>query len=210
MRITKEQYKEMCLKYQTGEFTLTELSKMYKIDKGNLSKYFKKHGIQVNLQAQKAIKDFTSGFNSLNQVLTRENTTITTDTNTDIMANNENLPKNNTTFGISENSLALANEVIDIVKRKNPQFATAFQGLSAMMINKSKEILQGDKVTSSDINNIAGAMSKMNDTLGVFPKMPTIAQQFNFNDKKQDNINENKEPKIIDVNLNFIDNKSQE
>ena len=204
MRITKEQYKEMCLKYQTGEFTLTELSKIYNIDKGNLSKYFKKHGIQINPQAQKAIKDFTSGFNSLNQVLTRENTTITTDTNTDIMANNENLPKNNTTFGISENSLALANEVIDIVKRKNPQFATAFQGLSAMMINKSKEILQGDKVTSSDINNIAGAMSKMNDTLGVFPKMPTIAQQFNFNDKRQ-SIDTNKPPKTLEIEVKMLE-----
>ena len=203
MRITKEQYKEMCLKYQTGEFTLTELSKIYNIDKGNLSKYFKKHGIQVNPQAQKAIKDFTSGFNSLNQVLTRENTTITTDTNADILANNENLPKNNTTFGISENSLALANEVIDIIKRKNPQFATAFQGLSAMMINKSKEILQGDKVTSSDINNIAGAMSKMNDTLGVFPKMPTIAQQFNFSEKNP----KTKELPKIDLEIQMIEKK---
>ena len=98
----------------------------------------------------------------------------------------------------------MANEVIDIVKRKNPQFATAFEGLSAMMINKSKEILQGDKVTSSDINNIAGAMSKMNDTLGVFPKMPTIAQQFNFNDKRQ-SIDTNKPPKTLEIEVKMLE-----
>lgn len=207
MRITKEQYREMSLKYQTGEYGLNELAKIYGVDKGNLSKYFKKNNIKINEKAQNAINNFTRGFNNLNEILVREDNT--TDYNTLNNAEHANIEVdknfNTTPKYISENSLALANEVIDIIKRKNPQFATAFQGLSAMMINKSKDILQGEKVTSADINNIAGAMQKMNDTLGVFPKMPTIAQQFNFNDKKGEIVDNKGVKPTLEIKLKLPD-----
>lgn len=97
-----------------------------------------------------------------------------------------------------QNAVNLANEVIEIVREKNPQFAKGFQAISALIIKRSSELLQQADITSQDIANISKAMGNVNDTLGVIPKMPTIAQQFNFGgkDKKQD-------LKPIDIQIEF-------
>lgn len=93
------------------------------------------------------------------------------------------------------NSVKLANEIMDIVAKRNPQFARGFQIIGAIMIEKMKDILRSPKLISGDIRNIAQAMKDLDSTMGIFPKQPTIAQQFNFGQK-------NKEKEIdTDINL---------
>lgn len=93
------------------------------------------------------------------------------------------------------NSVKLANEIMDIVAKRNPQFARGFQAIGAIMIEKMKDILSSPKLISGDIRNIAQAMKDLDSTMGIFPKQPTIAQQFNFGQK-------NKEKEIdTDINL---------
>lgn len=90
------------------------------------------------------------------------------------------------------------------MKQKNPQFARGFHALSVLMIKRSSEILQKPDISSGDIANISRAVNNMNDTLGVFPKMPTIAQQFNIGGNIKNNKKENKP---LDLKIEFIDAK---
>lgn len=166
-------FNEMANKYRTGQYTITELAKIYNVERGWLSKRLKREGAVVDENAKKAVECFTEGFVELNKVLTQDEMTIDTlgdDSETEM------LPRRLT----QEKAVELANTIIDIVADKNPQFAKGFQALSALMIKKSMEILRGDKITTSDIKNISDAMRNMDATMGVFPKAPQIAQQFNF------------------------------
>ncbi len=180
----------IALKYQTGQYGLNELARIYKVDKATISRYFKKHNITINQHAKEAINCLTQGLNAFNEICYNEKI-------------NQHFGENS---GMSEleiisaqqNAVNLANEVIEIVREKNPQFAKGFQVLSSLIIKRSSELLQQDNITSQDIANISKAMGNVNDTLGVIPKMPTIAQQFNIGtkDKKQD-------LKPIDITIEF-------
>lgn len=97
-----------------------------------------------------------------------------------------------------QNAVNLANEVIEIIREKNPQFAKGFQAISSLILKRSGEILQREDITSNDIANISKAMGNINDTLNVIPKMPTIAQQFNFGSKDKKS-----ELKPIDIQIEF-------
>lgn len=181
-------------KYQTGQYGINELARMYKVDKATISRYIKRHNITINQHAKDAISHLTQGLNEFNEI-----------------CNNNTLNQQSQHLSISEienahkNSVNLANEVIEIVREKNPQFAKGFQAISSLILKRSAELLQKDGVTSTDIANISKAMGNVNDTLGVIPKMPTIAQQFNFGskDKKSDF-----EP--IDIQIDFVDNNTKD
>lgn len=182
--------KTMALKYQTGQYGLRELARIYKIDPATLCRYFKANNIQVNQHAKDAINHLTKGLNAFNEIC--YNAEIN-------QQNGENGGMSDTELiTAQQNAVNLANEVIEIVREKNPQFAKGFQAISALIIKRSSELLQQADITSQDIANISKAMGNVNDTLGVIPKMPTIAQQFNFGgkDKKQD-------LKPIDIQIEF-------
>ena len=178
-------------KYQTGQYGLNELARRYKVDKATISRYFKKHGITINQHAKDAISHLTQGLNEFNEI-----------------CNNNTLNQQNQHLSISEienahkNSVNLANEVIEIVREKNPQFAKGFQAISSLILKRSAELLQKEGVTSQDLTNVSRAMSNINQTLGVIPQMPTIAQQININGKgaeanKKDNTR-------IDLDIKFV------
>ena len=177
-------------KYQTGQYGLNELARRYKVDKATISRYFKKHGITINQHAKDAISHLTQGLNEFNEI-----------------CNNNTLNQQNQHLSISEienahkNSVNLANEVIEIVREKNPQFAKGFQAISSLILKRSAELLQKEGVTSQDLTNVSRAMSNINQTLGVIPQMPTIAQQININGKGAE---ANKQDKTIDLDIKFV------
>lgn len=187
--------KEICIKYQTGQYGLNELARMYKINKGYLSNYFKQNGITINKQAKEAVEHLTYGYTKFHEVLTSEPLTKHSEQGMDIQV-----------IKAHEQSEALANEIIELVKKANPDFARGIQSLSALMLKRSKEVLLKDSVTSSDIANISKAVSNINDTLGVFPKMPTIAQQFNIGKSSP---NAKGADKPIDLKIEFVDTKKE-
>lgn len=191
--------KDITLKYQTGQYSINQLSRIYKIDKATISRYFKKHNIIINQHAKEAVESLTSGYVSLHKVL--ENDAI----NQHPQPNKTTINQQSDIINVNNQNIELANEIIELVKQKNPQFAKGFQMLSTLMIKRSSEILQKDEISSSDIANISRAVSNMNDTLGVFPRVPTIAQQFNIGGK----LNGIKQKEPIDLKIEFIDKKEE-
>lgn len=181
--------------YKTGQFGLNQLARKYKIDKATVSKYFKKNDIKINQHAKNAVEHLTYGYYNLQKVLEEPE-----------MLDIEEL-KNKTALERMkdrEDAIDLANEVMELVKQKNPHFARSFQKLSTLMLKKSEELLNDEELNSTDIVNISKAVSNMNETLGVFPKMPSVAQQFNFNEKEDTN---KKEKKEITINIEFGNKK---
>lgn len=180
----------IAIKYQTGQYGINELARMYKVDKSTISRYIKRHNIAINQHAKDAISHLTHGLNEFNEI-----------------CNYNTLNQHNQHLSIPEienahkNSVNLANEVIEIVREKNPQFAKGFQAISSLILKRSAELLQKDGVTSQDLTNVSRAMSNINQTLGVIPQMPTIAQQININGKGAET---NKQDKKIDLDIKFV------
>lgn len=182
----------IALKYQTGQYGLNELARRYKVDKATISRYFKKHGITINQHAKSAIDCLTQGLNEFNEICYNEKLNQHFDLNEEDSTHMAEMVK------AQQNAVNLANEVIEIIREKNPQFAKGFQAISSLILKRSGEILQREDITSNDIANISKAMGNINDTLNVIPKMPTIAQQFNFGSKDKKT-----ELKPIDIEIEF-------
>lgn len=207
---------EIALRWRAGE-KLSELAREYKIDKGYLSRYLHNAKINRDEQAKEAAEYLNKGYQKLGSLLGLNeagvNVALSDKSTKGDKATAEVMPpirgvgavdmkqERAQIIAAHSESIALANEVMEIVKRANPQFAQGFQSLSALMIKRSREILESPGVTSADILNIARAVSGMNDTLGVFPKMPTIAQQINIGQKG----GASGDQKAIDLKLEFID-----
>lgn len=201
-RLKASDWDDISLKYQTGEFGVSELAKRYGVNKSSVSKFIKKNNLLPNENAKAAISEISRGLNHLQEVANADAEIIAkatkgNATNADEVAILENGEIKKATFG----NYGLADEVLNIIKDKNPQFARAIQGLGAKLINRTRELLDAPTITAGDINNLASAVSKVNDTLGVFPKAPSIAQQFNFNQKSGENSKEPKKPFEIEVKI---------
>lgn len=179
--------KTIALKYQTGLYGLNQLARIYKVDKATISRYFKANNITINQHAKEAISALNRGYMELKNLIETENKST--------LEGNSN----NKSIDVANANMELVEEVIEVVKKNNPEFARGFQALSYLMIERASEILQGEKVTSGDISNISKAVQNMNDTLGVFPKMPSIAQQININNEK----NKNKENIQQDIKIDI-------
>lgn len=183
---------EIVLKYKTGQYGISELARMYKVDKATISRFINDNNITINQHAKNATEALSFGMAELHTLVESENLSQHFD---------ENEIKNPKKLEIlQQDNITLANEVMELVKKNNPQFAKGFQALSSLMIKRSSEILQQDDITSLDIKNISSAVSNMNDTLGVFPKVPTFAQQINLNTKQ----NEKDKQDSIDIKIEFI------
>lgn len=91
----------------------------------------------------------------------------------------------------------LRDEVMEIIKRKNPTFALAFQKIATEVIKQTIETLNGG-LNLADLKQVASIMKELNDTLQIIPKSPTITFS-NFNGNVSNNVNANKlEIKFID------------
>lgn len=175
----KRDYAEIVAKYQTGQYGLRALAKMYNISASSLSEYLNRHNIKKNEHAEKAIQNLNNGFRELAQVA-----------QSDVIEAAKR----------THEPTLIVSEVVEIVKNQNPAFAKAFQKISAEVIKSSLEILDRPIKSASDLKLITGAIKDMNDTLQVIPKPPAFAQQINFNKQQT---NQNNELKPIDIKIEF-------
>lgn len=189
---------DIVLKYKTGQYGVNQLARMYKVDKATISRYLKANGIEVNQHAKNAINALNIGYTELGNLIEVENKST---------LNQHPNPNSTKPAHIGDKSSELVEEVIDIVRRNNPKFAKGFQTLSALMIERATEILHKEEITSGDINNISKAISNMNDTLGVFPKMPSIAQQINIDSNSK---NAKTGTKDINLQIEFLETKKKD
>lgn len=184
---------EICVKYSTGEYNSRKLAKLYQIDESVVRQIIRERGVKVNTRAKEAIAHFDKGFATINEIITPAK------------------PETNKKGGFTQlskvdgrQSIQLANEIMDIVAQRNPEFARGFQSLAAVLIQKSHELLQAEDLNTGDIKNVASAIKDLDTTMGVFPKQPTIAQQFNFSAKQQEMAQQNQgikfEIEILDGN----------
>lgn len=171
-RKPKYVYDRVLAMYQTGNYSIRELSKEFNIPRSTLAQYISEKSVHKNTDAIKAVKSLTEGANALERL--REGAGEALKKNTD----------GSSPVKIVDNSLVVA-EVIDIIKTKNPVFAKTLQSFSSKLLMRAFEMLEvADK--PSDLNQLAGVIEKLNNTLQIIPKPPAIAQQFNFNkDEKE-------------------------
>lgn len=180
-------YNEIIAKYQTGQYSITKLSKEYNVSKSTLSEYIKRNNIGVSEQAEQAINHLNKGFSELSKIVSEQDSEHSNEV--EII-----------------NPTLVVGEILDVVKKNNPQFLAKIQFISNSVLNKCKELLENETLESKDIKNITGALKDINDTLQVIPKPPAIAQQFNFT--KQDNTNKNVE--IVEkIEFEFMDNDNE-
>ena len=183
-------YKEIIPKYQTGQYSISKLAKEYNISKSTLSKYIKENNIRINEQAQYATNALNNGFLALEKIINERDLKI-----------NER-PKETQDTELIEyqsNNTLIVNEVIEIVKKKNPAFANIFQNLSGKILKISNDLLESGITDTKDLKNITSAMKDINDTLQVIPKPPALAQQININ--KEVNNNNKEFVKTIEVEI---------
>ena len=189
-RPTSVPYKDIIPKYQTGYYTISKLAKEYNISKSTLCKYIKQNNIRINEHAQYAANALNNGFSALEKIINERDLQI-----------NEQL-QNTQNKGLIDTqniNTLIVDEVIKIVKDKNPAFANVFQNVSAKVLKISEELLNNGITDTKDLKNITGAMKDINDTLQVIPKPPAFAQQININ--KEANNNNKEFVKTIEVEI---------
>ena len=199
-RKTSIPYKEIIPKYQTGYYSISKLAKDYNISKSTLSKYIKENNIRINEQAQHATNALNSGFSTLEKIINERGLQIN-----EHLQNTQNKgfidTQNNDLIECKNINTLIVNEVIEIVKQKNPYFAYIFQDLSNKILHICNDLLDNGITNTKDLKNITSAIKDINDTLQVIPKPPALAQQININ-KDNNNINNNKEfVKHIEVEI---------
>lgn len=174
--INKNMYNAI-LDYQTGQYSLCEVAKKWKIDKATLSRHFKKNNTTINQHAKNAIEYTNKGIYELGELIKEPEI-------------KQQLLENA--------SSPLVDEVLHIIRSQNPQFARGFQAISTLILERSHDILTQEKITSGDLSNVSKAIANINDTLQVVPKAPSIAQQFNFNQQ-----NNKKEKDTLNIKIHF-------
>lgn len=96
--------------------------------------------------------------------------------------------------------LKIYDEVLPILKEKNPILAKNLSVISAKIMTRANALLDTD-LTPRELNDIATALQKINDVLQIIPKtQPLIAQQFNINNKQEKDI----ESKDVNIKVEFI------
>ncbi len=182
-------YDEIMAKYQTGQYSISKLAKEYNVGKSRLSEYINKNNVRVSEQAIHTINTLNSGFSALQKMVSEQ------------VSERPKETQNTELIEYQSNNTLIVNEVIEIVKKKNPQFANIFQNLSGKILKISNDLLESGITNTKDLKNITSAMKDINDTLQVIPKPPAFAQQININ-KENNNINNNKEfVKHIEVEI---------
>ena len=104
-------YKEIMAKYQTGQYSISQLAKEYNVAKGGLSKYIKENNVRINERATQAVNALNKGFSTLEKIINERDLKI-----------NEQL-QNTQNKGLIDTqniNTLIVDEVIKIVKDKNP------------------------------------------------------------------------------------------
>ena len=180
-------YDEIMAKYQTGQYSISKLAKEYNVGKSRLSEYINKNNVRVSEQAIHTINTLNSGFSALQKMVSEQVTERPKET------------QNTELIEYQSNNTLIVNEVIEIVKKKNPQFANIFQNLSGKILKISNDLLDSGITNTKDLKNITSAMKDINDTLQVIPKPPAFAQQININ--KEANNTSKEFVKTIEVEI---------
>lgn len=96
--------------------------------------------------------------------------------------------------------LKIYDEVLPILKEKNPILAKNLSAISAKVMIRANALLDKD-LTPRELNDVATALSKINDVLQIIPKtQPLIAQQFNIGAKQDKEVT----IKDVDIKVEFI------
>lgn len=228
----EEFWEEIFTKYRTGQYTYKELSDMFNVKEDIIRNKINKRGIKVNENAKKAIALFEGAFGEINAILNGNEEKMIGDKVEKLAEKIEGemspekqqqidatsmalvVPELNDVIPDNEaikpevidheQSVKLANEIVELVSQKNPQFARGIQALTSIMLERAEEILNSEKgVTSTDLKNISNALKDIDSTMSIFPKQPTIAQQFNFGrEEKAKKFDTN-----IKLNINVIGRK---
>lgn len=106
-------YKEIIPKYQTGQYSISQLAKEYNVAKGGLSKYIKENNVRINERATQAVNALNKGFSTLEKIINERDLKI-----------NER-PKetqNNDLIECKNINTLIVNEVINISQTKKPLF----------------------------------------------------------------------------------------
>ena len=197
-RKTSIPYKEIIPKYQTGYYSISKLAKEYNISKSTLSKYIKDNNIKINEQAQYATNALNKGFLALEKIINERDLKIN-----ERLQNTQNKgfidTQNNDLIECKNINTLIVNEVLNIVKQKNPYFAYIFQDLSNKILHICNDLLDNGITNTKDLKNITSAIKDINDTLQVIPKPPALAQQININ--KEVNNNNKEFVKTIEVEI---------
>lgn len=226
-------WEDIYTKYRTGEYTLRDLEKLYGVHYTLIGQRLRNKNIKVNEKAKEAIELLDKGFNAINDLFYVEQDKEKEQEMKELSqringkrSDDDQKEYNEMSMALvvpddkkkaddalkvevidQENSIRLANEIIELVAKKNPQFARGVQSLGSLMIKRAEEILQSEKgVSSMDIKNIANAIKDIDSTMSIFPKQPTIAQQFNFGNKQS----EKKVDTDIKLNINVIGRKKDD
>ena len=110
-------YKEIIPKYQTGQYSISQLAKEYNVAKGGLSKYIKENNVRINEQAQYATNALNKGFSTLEKIINER----------DLKINERPKETQNKGFIDTQNNdlieckninTLIVKEVIEIVKQK--------------------------------------------------------------------------------------------
>lgn len=180
-------YDEIMAKYQTGQYSISKLAKEYNVGKSRLSEYINKNNVRVSEQAIHTINTLNSGFSALQKMVSEQ------------VPERPKETQDTELIEYQSNNTLIVNEVIEIVKKKNPQFANIFQNLSGKILKISNDLLESGITNTKDLKNITSAMKDINDTLQVIPKPPAFAQQININ--KEANNNNKEFVKTIEVEI---------
>lgn len=180
-------YDEIMAKYQTGQYSISQLAKEYNVGKSRLSEYINKNNVRVSEQAIHTIKTLNSGFSTLEKMVSEQ------------VSERPKETQDTELIEYQSNNTLIVNEVIEIVKKKNPTFANIFQNLSGKILKISNDLLDSGITDTKDLKNITSAMKDINDTLQVIPKPPAFAQQININ--KEVNNNNKEFVKHIEVEI---------
>lgn len=96
--------------------------------------------------------------------------------------------------------LKIYDEVLPILKEKNPILAKNLSAISAKVMLRANTLLDQD-LTPRDLRDVASALACINDILQIIPKtQPLIAQQFNIGAKQE----EKTTPKNVDIKVEFV------
>ncbi len=103
-------YDEIMAKYQTGQYSISKLAKEYNVGKSRLSEYINKNNVRVSEQAIHTINTLNSGFSALQKMVSEQ------------VSERPKETQNTELIEYQSNNTLIVNEVIEIVKKKNPLF----------------------------------------------------------------------------------------
>lgn len=181
---SKIDFEPMVVEWLTSNKSINSIAKENNIDESTLRKYLKVNKITKNPNVSEAISSLDRGLQNLAEIQSSESFGL--------------LPQEKA----ERLGMLIQQEIIEIVRAKNPEFARSLQVISAKVIKKTNELLDTEINTTRELKDVTAIMKDINDTLQVIPKPASINQQINIETKQakeKDVENQVKNPIIIDV-----------